>query len=306
MAQITTPFFIDAVSGGGMKSKQLAKKIKGKAMKITLSLIISMLLLAGCANDETASPETAATPAASTAMISAESPAEEPTAGADGAVFVEYVWHKEGENFSQEALLEKVVFWNQLIDAGEYEINRANILFPREATENYDFIWVMVWPSVAARNAGWAYWAANDEAAWLQEVEGVFSFDPANAYLFASATQRQPTVPAATNVFENQFNFCTFNDGQGAAELAAYQAAHVDFIQEYEASRGPSGYWYTMLDPTFEPPAPRPDFVWLDLWSSAEEKADGVEYYSTSELAAAADATATCDRVGFAGLNIRS
>jgi hypothetical protein len=61
-----------------------------------------------------------------------------------------------------------------------------------------------------------------------------------------------------------------------------------------------------MLDPTFEPPAPRPDFVWLDLWSSAEEKADGVEYYSTSELAAAADAMATCDRVGFAGLNIRS
>lgn len=275
-------------------------------MKITTALVLSMLLLMGCADDQAGAPKASAAPAAGTEMTSAQSPAEEAIAAADDTVFVEYVWHKEGENFSQEALLEKVLYWNQLIDAGEYEISRANILFPREATENYDFVWVMVWPSVAARNAGWAYWAANDEAAWLQDVEGVFSFDPANAYLFASAIQRQPTLPAATRVFENQFNFCTFNEGQGPAQLAAYQAAHVDFIQEYEASGGPSGYWYTMLEPTFEPAAQRPDFVWLDLWSSAEEKADGMEYFGASELAAAADAMATCNRVGFAGLNIRS
>ena len=57
---------------------------------------------------------------------------------------------KRDENFSWE----KVSLWNQMINAGEYEINRANLLFPRQENEDYDFIWVVLWPSVEARNTG--------------------------------------------------------------------------------------------------------------------------------------------------------
>ena len=49
-----------------------------------------------------------------------------------------------------------------------------------------------------------------------------------------------------------------------------------------------------------------PDFVWLDLWASAEEKADGVGYFGGSELQTQLADMATCNVVGFAGLNIRS
>ena len=31
----------------------------------------------------------------------------------------------------------------------------ANILTPTESNEGFDFIWVMRWPSMSARNAGW-------------------------------------------------------------------------------------------------------------------------------------------------------
>ena len=49
-----------------------------------------------------------------------------------------------------------------------------------------------------------------------------------------------------------------------------------------------------------------PDFVWLDLWASAEEKADGVGYFDGSELQTQLADMANCSVVGFAGLNIRS
>lgn len=49
-----------------------------------------------------------------------------------------------------------------------------------------------------------------------------------------------------------------------------------------------------------------PDFVWLDLWASAEETADDVGYFEGSVLQTQLADMATCSVVGFAGLNIRS
>ena len=117
-----------------------------------------------------------------------------------------------------------------------------------------------------------------------------------------------PTMPVLVrtgDTYENEFNFCTYNEGKGEADFAAFQSAHTDFVNGYEAERGPSAYGYALITPTFETD-PMPDFVWLDLWASAEEKADGVGYFEGSVLQMQLADMATCSVVGFAGLNISS
>lgn len=71
--------------------------------------------------------------------------------------FVEYVWHEKGENFSDEALNKKIAEWNAIFDETGYDVIGANILTPRQPNEDYDFVWVMRWPSIAARDAAWAH-----------------------------------------------------------------------------------------------------------------------------------------------------
>lgn len=266
-------------------------------------LIMLGLLIGGCAQDDAV---TVAVDAAEVDVVSETTLADAEAEESD-TIFIEYVWHKEGANFSREALMEKVVFWNELIDASESDITTVNLLFPREANDNYDFIWVMVWPSLEAREAGAAYWTANDlDSSWLKEIEGVFSYDAADSYMFSATAQMQPSVANTSDVFENQFNFCTYAEGKGSSDLSDFQLAHAEFLQAYEAEAGLSGYWYTLLEPTFEPNDPAPDFIWLDLWSTTQEKAEGMAYFADSDLSTALDALGSCNRVGFSGLNIRS
>jgi hypothetical protein len=269
-------------------------------MKYVVLTLLGFSMLAGCSNE----PSTDSTASAPIAAPSMEAPATAAAPEASSLV-MEYVWHKAGENFSQDALMEKIAFWNEMIDAGEYDIPRANILFPRQESEDFDFIWALMWPSVEARNAGWAYWNANDLPKWAEATAGILSYDEANAYVFELSRQREATLVSTGETYENEFNFCTYNEGKGEADFAAFQSAHTDFVNGYEAERGPSAYGYALLTPTFETD-PMPDFVWLDLWASAEEKADGVGYFEGSELQAQLVEMATCNVVGFAGLNIRS
>ena len=269
-------------------------------MRYIFSVLLTFSVLAGCSSEQ---PIEATSEAPETMQTIEPSAIDEPSD--DSGLYVEYVWHKEGENFSREALMEKVILWNQMIDAGEYEINRANLLFPRQETEDYDFVWVMLWPSVEARNAGWAYWAANDEAEWAEATAGVLSYREEDAFLFRLSRERTATVPNTTSVYENQFSFCFYNEGKGDADFAAFQMAHTDFVGAYETEKGPGSYAYVLLTPTFETEQ-TPDFVWLDLWASAEEKADGLAYFEGSELQTQLDDMATCNLLGFEGLNIRS
>ena len=173
-------------------------------------------MLAGCSSEQ----PTEATSASPETMQKIE-PSASDDASDDSDLYVELCGTR-GENFSQEALMEKVSLWNQMINAGEYEINRANLLFPRQENEDYDFIWVVLWPSVEARNAGWAYWAANDEAEWAEATEGVLSYREEDAFLFGLSRERAATVPNMTSVYENQFSFCFYNEGKGDADFAHF------------------------------------------------------------------------------------
>ena len=103
--------------------------------------------------------------------------------------------------------MEQIALWNETIDAGEYDIPRANILFPRQENEDFDFIWALMWPSVKALNAGLAYRNANDLPKWAEATAGTLSYDETNAYIVELSCQREATLVSSGETYENEFNF---------------------------------------------------------------------------------------------------
>ena len=67
---------------------------------------------------------------------------------------VEYVWHDAGPNFNAENLANLINEWNIIITESGMDMLGANILTPTLANEDFDFIWVMRWRSMSARDAG--------------------------------------------------------------------------------------------------------------------------------------------------------
>ena len=219
---------------------------------------------------------------------------------------VEYVWHYEGPDFSQENLDMLVDKWNSMIDARGYEMNGANILTPR-GESNADFIWVMLWPSMEARDAAWTDWMESVDSEWQEAIDGIMSVDFDNVYAFKPTVQRNASVPNQSSTFENEFNFCNFNEGYGENNLAAFEMDFANFLDETEARDGPDGFWYVMLEPYFEGTEDNPlvDYVWLSLWTDMDEKNTGYQNYGSTSLPMEADNFSTCQRFSFSGKAIR-
>ena len=100
---------------------------------------------------------------------------------------VEYVWHKEGPNFSEDKLNMLVDEWNNIIDDAGYKMVGANILKPLEESDQVDFIWVLRWASLEDRNAAWEDWSQNYEPQWLETIDGVMTYNTDDVYLFKTS-----------------------------------------------------------------------------------------------------------------------
>ena len=72
--------------------------------------------------------------------------------------FVEYVWHTAGPDFSSDNLAKLISDWNSIITSSGCDMDGANILTPLEASPDYDFIWVLLWPSKDSRDASSTKW----------------------------------------------------------------------------------------------------------------------------------------------------
>ena len=125
---------------------------------------------------------------------------------------VEYVWHYKDSNFSDEGLDMLIEKWNSMIDSRNYDMNGANILFPRGESAA-DFIWVMLWPSMEARDKAWDDWMNNLDEEWQNAINGIMKVDFDNVYAFKPIVKRTASVPNQSSYFENEFNFCNFNEG---------------------------------------------------------------------------------------------
>ena len=210
---------------------------------------------------------------------------------------VEYVWHSAGPDFTSQNLAKLIDEWNQIITDSGMAMNGANILTPTVSSEGYDFIWVMQWPSMSAREAGWEYWTANASEQWTQSIEGIMSFNPDNAFAFNVTDFTPSKVETNSGSFSNRFHFCTFNEGYDNNSLDTFK-------NDIDSTSWSDTYWHASLEPTFNPD-PRPDFVWLDLWANDADKDMVLGKFMESEYANKYVEMFTCNTADFNGTVIR-
>ena len=210
---------------------------------------------------------------------------------------LEYFWHSKGPNYSEENFQMLVKKWNERVDQTSCSINNASVLTPKVETENFDFIWMLVWPSSGARDACYAEWLSDHEDAWQEDIAGIMSNDIENgAFLFSQEVGRFPKAWNDSDTFSHTYYFCNFNEGSDENTLHDYRA-DLNAISDFS-----DNHWYTLLDPMFEPEMPA-DFVWLDIWSSDETKASDLEIWNSTDLPERAAQMVTCGADGIAGID---
>ena len=266
-------------------------------MKHLIVFLTLASFLAGC-TDPNVTEQTKAEP------LTEEVPMTEDATAASSQPIIEYVYHKKGPDFSEEALSEAAVKWNSLIDESEYQMQFANILMADQPNENMDFMWAMLWESKEARDAGWNYWRENHASRWSEMTNGLLTYSEEYAYTFAPAVQRESTIESESRTFEARFDFCSFNAGYSNADLESFQNEYHAWLEAYETANSPTGYWYVDLEPQFEPES-KPDFVWLHLWRDETEMTAGTTAFEQSPLSERVTEMTSCQNYIFNGQRIR-
>ena len=266
-------------------------------MKNLFAVILIFSLLTGCDNNQEVN---------TSLVVEDTDPVQTDTSMPTSQPIVEYIWQKEGPDFSEEKLNELVIKWNARIDAGKYDMTSANILRPRFEDERFDFIWVLVWPSQEARDAAWSDWNENQASDWRNETTNVFGYSPENVYGFEPVwgyrTADFDIEHTESETYEPNFSFCSFNEGHDQSSLDAMKSRYNAWLEETnDDSADP--YAYVMLEP--QESTEGVDFVWLDLFLSMEDKQSGEESWAGTDLEKDWNEMAKCQTYQFSGTVIR-
>ena len=210
---------------------------------------------------------------------------------------LDYFWHTKGPEYSEETFQMLVEKWNERVDKTSCSINNASVLTPKVQNENFDFLWMLVWPSEGARDACYAEWLSDPEEGWQEDIAGIMSNDIDNgAFLFSQEVGRFRKSWNDSDTFSHTYYVCNFNEGSDENTLHDYRA-DLNTISDFSEN-----HWYTLLEPMFEPEMPA-DFVWLDMWSSDETKASDLEIWNSTDLPKRAAEMATCGPDGIVGID---
>ena len=109
-------------------------------MKYGLLLMLIPSLLLGCDQNKT------------TVITNSPPVTPEQSQENQDKTLIEYLWLSTGPDFTEARLTELAATWNDLIDAGAYDVITANILRPQFESENFDLVWVLLWSSEVARD----------------------------------------------------------------------------------------------------------------------------------------------------------
>ena len=256
-------------------------------MKTLLSVIALAVMLVGCGQTEEA-----AEPAAPAAPAEVSAPTND--------VIVDYVWNTAAPDMTDEQLADIIARWNARIDAGGYDMS-ANVLKPQFETDDYDLIWVLLWPSSEAREAGWADWNANQVDDWNAELDGALSYQAENVFSFKPVggwDSNLASVPAGGTFLPN-FSFCKLNEGFDDAAFNTFRAEYDVWLAE----GSDADYGYYIMEPQFE--QDDADVVWLDLFADEAAMQAGTDSWTGSDLAAQWDAMLACENYAFTATAIR-
>ena len=218
--------------------------------------------------------------------------------GQEEKPIVEYVWHNAGPDFNRENLAKLINEWNVVITESGMDMLGANILTPNQFNDGFDFIWVMRWPSMSARNAGWDWWnSSGAQDNWAESTNGIMSFSIENVFPFEVTDVAQPRVENNSESFLNRFHFCNYNEGSDSTSLKEFKNA-------VDSTIWSDTYWNVLLNPLFDAD-PKSDFVWLDLWADQSDKDSALGKFMDSEYANMYVDSFTCNTVDFSGVVIR-
>ena len=257
----------------------------------TFFVVVSLtLFLTACGQSD--EPAVVATPEVSEAPMVSAAPQVDPV--------IDYVWNKTAADMTEAQLADIVDRWNARIDAGGYDMMGANVLMPQFETDDYDLIWVILWPSSEAREAGWADWNANQVDDWTAELAGAMSYAPENVYTFKPTAGHDGMADvAAGGTFLPNFSFCKLNEGFDNAAFSAFRGEYDAWLAE----GSDAGYGYYIMEPQFE--QDDADVVWLDLFADEAAMQAGTDSWTGSDLEAAWNAMLACENYAFVATAIR-
>ena len=277
-------------------------------MNRLLTTLFAVALLSGCGQSEQPAEAPAAPQASEVAEAiapSAPQASEVAEAIAPSAPLnvpvVDYVWNSTAEGMTDEQFADIVTRWNARIDAGGYDMTGSNVLRPQFETDDYDFIWVLLWPSMEARDLAWADWNANQLEEWTAELNGALSYNAENVYTFSPGAGRDSAVSRTPEggTFIPSFDFCNFNEGYDQASLDGFRA---DYDASLDAEPS-SDYGYYIMEPQFD--LQDADFVWLDLFTNEAAAQSGADSWNGSALQAQWNEMVNCQNFTFAATAIR-
>ena len=118
-------------------------------------IVICSVLLAtvGCAQKEA----TVQSPAAVQAPSMTEIAEANPTYWG----YIDYLWAKNGESFSEDAFAAYLADWLTEADATNVPYNSFGYV-PVTPNEDFDGVWAVAWKSKALRDEAWKNWMANE------------------------------------------------------------------------------------------------------------------------------------------------
>jgi hypothetical protein len=261
---------------------------QGEIIMKALLLSLGLLALAACGGDKGASNAAAPEP-------EPPAPGTVSTDAPQVPAIVEFVWHQKADGFTDEALWSHADYWSNVAGEADWGLMVATVMTPRVANDNFDFLWVMAWPSQEARDNAWSDWGANHEPAWLELTKNTFTYSAEHAYGFAPAPGRPASARNTSGSSVVEFIFCEYKEGKGEADRKAFEAMHAAFMESFEAEVGATSYWWTVMTPLFElPDQNTPDYMWTNFWATDAEREAGYAAYGESAHAAQAMENADC------------
>ena len=225
------------------------------------------------------------------------------------ARYNEYLWCKQGENFSQESLSASTKAWLAATDnAGIANFGVYN-LAPKFSDPNFDRIMLITWPDKETRDSGWETYLAQNIQASLDEqfpdVEQCGGDNWENVYGFAAYKTRDASVAWDRENTEAMvsYRFCSYQENKEPEDLRQLvQGEFEAWLTKYEETYGASSYDFAYLAPDFDDEAVERnegvplafDYAWMDFWGNAAEAETGYSAWTETGFQTDFDAVALC------------
>ena len=220
--------------------------------------------------------------------VAAESAAVE-AANPEPVAYYEYLWCKQGENWSQDTSAAYISDWNKEIDAMSDNLDGAAGYVPRGWTdEGYDGLWVLRWADKAASDRGWAEYAASGAQERLEEkypdrldCGNTSGTDRFGFEMYAPIDAPDGFASDSNYFLRNQF--CNFKEGKSVDDLRpVVRDQFVPSIQAGKAEGLYESFWFMLGVPDYEGEDVR-DFNWIEFTETEEESATNESVFQGSD-----------------------